>query len=290
MIALCVALIPAPARAGHYGEQELLYRFADARIVESSGCVTHSSNPDVLFTHNDSGATELAVDNQLFAVGPNGATLATYDLVPPARAAVDWEDIARGPGSNGKPALFLADIGDNAPSTRPFVLVYEVPEPATFGNATVEPLTHVLVYEDGPHDAETFLVDPRDGTFAIVTKVNSGRSGVYVAQQPLSSGVRIMRRVATLDFRLLASVGVGGFIWTTGGDIAPDRSQVVVRTYEEAFEWPVGDAPLEEVFTTPPERFPLIDLGEAICYSTDGRALITTAEGARAPVYRLAVQ
>ncbi len=59
---------------------------------------------------------------------------------------------------------------------------------------------HVLVYEDGPRDAETLLVDPVTGQVTIVTKTlprtgigrlpidpENGFSGVYQAPNPLGA-------------------------------------------------------------------------------------------------------
>src|SRR5205085_3101689 len=76
------------------------------QITESSGVAASARRDDVLFTHNDSGDSA-----RFFAVDRQGCTIGVFTA--PGVDAVDWEDMARGPGPDGAPALFLADIGDN---------------------------------------------------------------------------------------------------------------------------------------------------------------------------------
>lgn len=281
-------LAPAPARAS-YPDATLLFSFTDPQITESSGLVRSSLDDEVLFTHNDSG------DNgnlgRFFAVGPQGQTLTEFALTPSING--DWEDMAAGPGADGGPALFFADIGDNY-EFRTTVQIYEVAEPVIEqGSAFSESRpsrVHLITFEDGPHNAETFLVDPRDGSFAIVTKDADGKSGLYVADPIAVAGApRLLRRVADIDFAALASDASGAGRSSTGGDIAPDRSRLVVRTYLEAFEWPLGEASLADAVRADPTRIPLPPTrqGEAITYSNDGSALLTSSEGRFAPVHML---
>ena len=88
--------------------------------------------------------------------------VAVADLDVPGAEAVDWEDLALGPGPGGRPLLYLGDIGDNR-EARETVDVYRVPEPrATSGATATAPATRLrLRYPDGAHDAETLLVAPR---------------------------------------------------------------------------------------------------------------------------------
>ncbi|MGH2757994.1 MAG: hypothetical protein ACRDKJ_00355, partial [Actinomycetota bacterium] len=104
-----------------YGRARLLFNLQDETIGESSGVASYSRSSAVLFTHNDSGDGP-----RFFAIGKRGETLATYVVL--GAVSADWEDMARGPGGDGEPALYFGDIGDNFRS-RPFVTVYEVPEP-----------------------------------------------------------------------------------------------------------------------------------------------------------------
>jgi hypothetical protein len=98
----------------------------------------------VLFTHNDSGD-----DARFFAVDDSCRTLATYVL--PGVDSSDWEDMARGPGPDGKPVLWFGDIGDNA-MMRSEVVVQRVAEPEVRRAAKPVPVTSVafrFAYEDG---------------------------------------------------------------------------------------------------------------------------------------------
>src|SRR5207248_3297632 len=84
----------------------LLAKLADARITESSGLAASRTTPGVLWTHNDSGDGPY-----LFAIDRKGNTLARYRV--PKADNVDWEDIAIATGADGKPILYIGDIGDN---------------------------------------------------------------------------------------------------------------------------------------------------------------------------------
>lgn len=239
-----------------------------------------------MFTHNDSGDSP-----RFFAVDGHGRTRTTFDV---ARAeANDWEDMARGRGRDGKPALYIGDIGDNARSvgTRSHVVVYEVAEPRVDARArrTVRAgAAYRLRYADGPRNAETLLVDPASGRIAVVTKNEDGRSGVYLAPaDPSPTEVSVMERVATIALGEVGSAaGFGLQLLATGGAVSADGKYVVVRSYFEALEWPLEDFDLAGAFAKEPVRVPLAPAGqgEAIAYS--GTSLITTSEGLRAPVYR----
>ena len=208
-----VAALPAsaaPALCGPVREEQIgVVRAPGA--VELSGLVVSRAQPGVLFTHNDSGDSP-----RIFALRLDG-TLLAVDRVPGA-AAVDWEDMAVGPGRDGGPALYLGDIGDNT-ARRATVDVYRVPEPVVRsggGGATAPAERLVLRYPDGPHDAETLLVDPRRGDLYLVTKRADGRSGVYRAAAPLPFGGRAtLRRVGTLRLGP-TSAATGGSVSAAG--------------------------------------------------------------------------
>jgi hypothetical protein len=277
-----------PAEA--YGRARLLFTLQDEMITESSGVASSSRSSSVLFTHNDSGDVP-----RFFAIGKRGETLATYMVV--GAASVDWEDMARGPGTDGKPALHLGDIGDNGRS-RPFISVYEVAEPTVDEAAQSIPIpvtttaVRRMKYEDGPRDAETLFVHPRSRELGIVSKEPNGESGVYVAGPPDGTGVSTLERVATISFRRIArpyrrsDFDRTSRLQSTGGDISSDGRRLVVRTYIEAFEWRIAKG-LTAGLRRAPLRIPLprTTQGEAIAYTRDGRSLVTTSEQLPAPVH-----
>lgn len=283
LVALCAAALPATAA-------EEVCRFSDDRITESSGLVPAHRDDRVLFTHNDSGD-----EARFFAVDDRCRTLATYVLQ--GVDAVDWEDMASGPGPDGRQVLWFGDIGDNA-MTRPEISVQRVLEPAAGrrGTFAVPSTAFRLAYEDGAHDAETLLADPETGQLLVVTKTYAGLSVVYAAPVELvPDEVNVLTRVGEV---LLPPSGTEGGpvgpvsqLATTGGDVAPDGSRVVVRTYTDAYEWEVGEEGLSGALTAgaPYARTPLPPTaqGEAIGYGADSRTLWVSSEGAGAPVHRL---
>jgi len=234
---------------------------------ELSGLVASRSQPGVLWTHNDSGDRA-----RVFAVRANGAVLADLDV--PGAEAVDWEDIA----IRGR-ELYLGDIGDNA-RERTSIDVYRVPEPRVPASGSTAPATRIeLRYPDGPHDAETLLVDPRSGDIVVVTKEISGRSGVYVAH---SSSSTTLRHAGQLD------LGPGGL--ATGGDVSADGRVIAIRTYGSVFAWRrARGASLARALRGRPcvSPTPLREgQGEALALTRDGRAFYTVPEGLHAAIRR----
>jgi hypothetical protein len=261
-----------------YAPAAELCRLQDPAVDESSGVSASSASDDILFTHNDSGDGA-----RFYAFDRRGATVATFTVTE--AGAEDWEDMARGLTRDGRPALFFADIGDNF-RRRPSVTVYEVAEPdldrGSTGEAALVSRRH-LRYDDGAHDAETLLVEPRSGDLLVVTKDRDGLSGVYRA----AAGDEVLRRVGEIRFDRLVRRAGSYAKAATSGDIAPDGQRVVVRTPFEAFEWDVGGDGVVAAFARTPRRIALPETkqGEAVAYTRDGRSLVTTSEGVGAPVH-----
>jgi hypothetical protein len=271
---------PATAESSSgYGPPVRLGTVDDPDVTESSGLVASRRNPGLYWTHNDSGDGPF-----LYCIDGRGSACGAWRVS--GADAVDWEDIAAGPGPDpATPYLYVGDIGDNLGDRRQIV-VYRVPEPvvdraapppakASPGlTALAEALT--LRYPDGPHDAEALLVHPRTGDVYIVVKEPSPK--VYVARAPIESSVtRTLQEVATLP--------VGGpapFNLVTGGDIAPDGRRVALCTYGDGYELRLpDDAPsFDAIWTQPlvPLTLGVRAQGEGIAYRLDGRALLTTSE------------
>src|SRR5439155_4051433 len=94
---------------------------ASPALGETSGIAAGRRVNGVWWVHNDSGDGA-----RVFAIGTDGRDLGEFALS--GATAVDWEDIAAGPGpSAGVAYLYVADIGDNAKS-RAAVRVYRVLE------------------------------------------------------------------------------------------------------------------------------------------------------------------
>ena len=241
--------------------------FTDPAIAESSGAA-RAPAPAWIYTHNDSGDRA-----RFFALDRTCRTIGTWRLRN--TAAVDWEDMAAGPGGT----LWFGDIGDNR-SSRDHVSLYRVDGAALPAAGRAVASTKIdLRYDDGPHDAETLLVHPTDGRVWVVTKSLDGEAGVYAADL----GAGTLHRVAALDLDL------GG---ATGGDISPDGSRVVIRTYLAAYEWRVAGGDVVGALTSGRSAAtPLVssEQGEGIAY-VDDDTLVTTAEGEGAAVRTFASQ
>jgi hypothetical protein len=205
------------------------------------------------WTHNDSGDGP-----RLFHLSKTGAVLGEVPIQ--GAAAVDWEDIA----VRGR-TLYIGDIGDNTAS-RPDIAVYTV----RAGTAQATKVT--LRYPDGAHDAETLLVDPKNGELAVITKDFGGAAGVYTA-----------RRSGTHQLKSTLNLGLGEAL--TGGDVSADGRTIVLRSYDRAFLWTrrAGES-LAQALKREPTCAVHADLlqegqGEALALNRDGTAFYTVPEG-----------
>lgn len=257
---------------------------ASTALAETSGIAASRRVSGVWWVHNDSGDTA-----RVFAVGTDGRDLGEFGLA--GAAAVDWEDIAAGPGpSAGVSYLYLADIGDNAAS-RASVQVYRVPEPLV--DPTVAPgppqtLDGVaklnLTYPNGPHDAEALIVDPPTGQLFVVSKdLVGGVAQVFRAPANLGADTTTM-------LTQVATVSLGAWQGVTGADVTPAGDVVALRTYLSVFLFPrAAGQSLGQAFTqsscagaAPPfgsATSASEPQGEAIGFTPDGRGYVTVSEG-----------
>jgi hypothetical protein len=281
LLAAVLAGMASSSAFAAWSRPETLCMLKDSRIAEVSGMGMSRRHQGVFYVHNDSGDTA-----RFWAVNKSGAVLAEYTL--PGVTAVDCEDLAVGCSPEGRPTVYLADIGDNL-KERAFVSVYAAPEPDVPAKPVARPVSvsHKVLhfrYPDGAHDAETLIADPGGRALYVVTKEASGQSFVYKVPVVWDGKVRTAVRVATVRFSdpfpQFANL-------STGGDMAPDGSRIIIRTYQQAYEWTVakGERP-EDALKRPPRvvALALERQGEAICYGLNGKAILTTTEGNPAPV------
>jgi hypothetical protein len=184
----------------------------------------------------------------------------------------DTEDLAQAPDGT----LWVADIGDNN-RNRKTVGLWRLAKGAR------SPVLYRLTYPDGAHDAEA-LVLAGDGTPVIVTK-DPLSAGLYQpAAAPRAGATVPLRRVGGFDLPSTGTsnpFGFAGRVVVTGGATAPDGSRVVLRTYADAFEFPVTGGDVVRAITNgSPRVIPLPDepQGESIAYDRDGRSLLTVSE------------
>jgi hypothetical protein len=102
------SLPPCPTYAGGEAGGFLL----NLSVREASGVIEGRVNSGILWTHEDSGS-----EPHVYAMTTTGRPRGTYIL--DGADAIDWEDIAAGPGADpATSALYVADIGDNGASRR----------------------------------------------------------------------------------------------------------------------------------------------------------------------------
>jgi hypothetical protein len=231
---------------------------------ELSGLAKSKLNDDALWAHADSGNPDLIylIDEQ------TGSLKASYHIANVTND--DWEDIAVGPGpKKGQSYIYLGDIGDNN-AERSQRLIYRFPEPlysTLHAGKTIELNIEVekiiFNYPDGPHDAETLMLDPVHRDLFIVTKYGV-TSQLFVARYP--------QPVNTLF--TLTHVGSFPFREATAGDIDSKGQQIAIKNYEQIFYWQnKNNKPIWQVLSQQPMLAPYNPVeaqGEAICFSKNG--------------------
>ena len=237
-------------------------RLLDPALTESSGLVVGTAARGILWTHNDGGqvADIYGVD------ATSGRTVARVRLrgIDP----YDPEALAPGTEADGRPALFLGDLGDND-RRRPDVSVFRFAEPSRLTDQTVPATWYRFTYPDGPHDAEALLVGPT-GRILIATKALSG-AGLY----------RAPRHLVTQDQgtnRLTPIADVPSIV--TDGAYLPD-GRFVLRTYTAVY---VYDRPGHEIARA---ELPPQPQGESV--AAQGERLLIGSEGVHSQVLAVPV-
>jgi hypothetical protein len=216
-VALLIALAPLAAKEKSISPCEVESGPTKLNgIGEASGLTLSRKTPDLLWSHNDSGAPVV------FGIDRSGVR---SQVRIPKATVTDWEDISAARCASGD-CLFIADIGDNK-LTRRSITIYRVAEPSATATETSVPDVFTAQYPDGPHDAEAlFAVDA--GLF-IITKDAVG--GLYRLPQPLSgNGPMTLQRVGAL-----------GLHRVTDADASPDGRVVAVRTNNEVVFYPAAE-------------------------------------------------
>lgn len=252
-----------------FGNQVDLGLIEHDPITEASGIAASRMNPDVLWTHNDSGGSA-----SVYAFNAQGKHLGVYSIAGITNR--DWEDMAVGPGPvDGQQYLYIGEIGDNN-AQYDLKYIYRVPEPTVNSNqlpvnrtiADVEKIA--FRYPDGNRDAETLMVDPLTKDIYIVSKWEANVR-LYRAPYPQSTTDPItLDHVATLNL-----------FFVVGGDISPSGFEILIKTYTNVYYWRLtpGQNPWE-IFVDEPSILPynMEPQGEAICWMPDGMGYYTVSE------------
>jgi hypothetical protein len=230
------------------------FTITDPRITESSGLAADPA-AEGYWTVNDSGDSAVA-----YGLSKSGNVVGTLEY---RAEPIDVEAVALHEGR-----LYVADIGDNV-AERELVTVYYF-DNAQADDQTVSYHSWDFTYPDGPHDAETLLVDD-SGRLFIVTKDVEG--AVYAApRKPKRAGTNQLTKVGDAP----AAV--------TDGTFLPGGERIALLTYgsievidAESYE-PVGQADI-----------PLQDQPESLTVSLDGSSLLVGSEGQQSKVYAIPI-
>lgn len=245
------AVVPRAAAA----TPEVVCRFQDRRLNEISGMALSITHPGVLYVHNDSSGGPY-----LYAVSATSCRVIARLKIAGARAR-DFEAMAAGRDSRGRPVLWVADIGDNLDSWDE-VEILRIREPERLVDQTLSPRRYRFTYPDRGHNAETLLADPASPRVWVVTK-QLARGTLYALPVPLRRDrVNVARPVQT----------EGGII--TDGAVAPNGRSYVLRDYFDAVVYQ-GLPPGREVQRI---YLPSQPQGESITWTADSSALLIASE------------
>ncbi|MEV8375013.1 hypothetical protein AB0P21_19915 [Kribbella sp. NPDC056861] len=267
--AVAGALAAAP-RAGNSaaadptpGAPKKLFSIDDPRVDESSGLAKSAKYDSIWWTVNDSGDTA-----RVFGVDKTGKVRIQLKFKAPVK---DVEAI----GVDRDGTIYIADIGDNNRS-RDTIEVYTIPEPSALeDDDDVKFHRYDFEYPDGPHDAETLLIEPETKRLYFVTKVKTKPGAFYAAPATAS-------REGTNKLTKLADVPAGPYGFTDG-TFMPDGKTVVLRTYIDVATMTWGDTPALVARAGTP-----VAQGESVAVGPLGTDILVGSEGKSSPVYQMA--
>lgn len=238
------------------------FPMASGVLEEASGIADSRLNSGMLWVQEDSGNPP-----ELSLLSHQGQLVKT--IAVKGAPNTDWEDLALAAGPD--PAvkyIYIADIGDND-QKRDHINILRAPEVgASTSEITVE--TFQVKYDDGPHDAEAFIVEPGTLDIYIITK-RDPKSGVYLLKYPYSSSTI---NIATKSGELPYNGVVSAAIQPDGNGIAV-KDYLSIRFYTRLPGEKIS-AVLAKPFTTLP--YQLEQQGEALCFSNDGKYYFTLSE------------
>lgn len=245
-----------------------------AELPELSGLAASRKHPGIYWAHNDSGNAL-----ELLALSEDGTLRARIPLT--GARNVDVEDVAVAP-CGGSTCVVLADVGDNQ-ERRTGVALYRLPEPDVLDDSPRAVEVLPFRYEDRPHNVESFVADPVDGTAWLVTKGLFTLGDVYRVDGLGGPDGGTAVKVATL-----ANPGLDQL--STAADAHPEGRSVLVRSYGRAWLYRAPDGgPLSSAWSAAPVEVPAPSQpqGEAVSWTADGQGYLLGTEGAGEGLFRV---
>lgn len=226
-------------------------------ISEASGIADSKKNKGFIWVHEDSGNP-----TQIFLLGHNGKVAKRVQLKNVVNR--DWEELQLADG-----IIYLADIGDNLKRYDQYI-IYTFTEPDYAVDVVTEIKSIKFAYDDGPHDAEAFLVDAITKDIFIITK-SDNPARIYKLSYPYS--------YTTLNTAMAAGALTKSGI--VGAAISPDGKEIIVKTYVELFRFKrEAGQTLLQTFQNTFEKIPyqLEPQGEAVTFAADNSGYFTLSE------------
>jgi hypothetical protein len=252
-----------------YGTSEKLCEIDSADVCESSGLALCATNPQLLWTHNDSGGAPAIV-----AFDRQGKI---HGIVKIAGATNrDWEDMTSF-RHEGEPWLILADSGNNFGENRPATL-YFVREPTPGAREVRCDFRIDVQFETGPRDCEALAVDQRSQTILFISKVSFGRCEIF--ELPLPDLSRKNR--GETEPLVAIKIAAPELTHATGMCISSDGERIVIVNYQCGFEFVRRPSETwRTALARPPRKIALswrMPQREAVCFDLDDRSLLMTSE------------
>lgn len=254
-----------PADSDLFKPSKQLAELKNKKLEEVSGLAASAANPGLLWVHNDSGnpAVVYLVDENL-------------DIRMSCRLKGiknrDWEDIAVGPGPDGKKRyVYVADIGDNnGRHDVKYIYRFEEPKAERENQEITITVFDTIAFRlpDEKKDTEAIMVHPETRNIYVVSK-REKPVHVYELQYPFGDKVLTADNIASLPLTQIV-----------GADISYDGEEIIMKDYDNVYYWqtngrPVADAlkdkPLVLHYTEEPQ-------GEAIGFNRDGSGFYTLSE------------
>lgn len=259
---VCVVAAAMPAAAQSTCSISEAPREISTDVRETSGLTVGRRNPNMLWTHNDSGNRP-----EIFAITPDGKVRSRV-LIEGA-ALTDWEDMEAG-ACGSDHCLYIGDIGDNA-GTRKTVRIYEVVEPLIpAGRARVARMFEAT-YADGAQDAESFFRLP-SGDIYVVTKGRQKAVKLYRWSVSGANGRGSLQLV-----RELAPKATNELDRVTAATTSPNGELVAIRSYRTLWIYRTADLLGSGA---PVITYPLAGLrekqGEALTLDNKGRIWLSS--------------
>lgn len=246
-----------------FGEGVPVATLTDKVLDEISGMASSRTLPGLIYVHNDSGG-EAAV----YLLDSLGNNVGKIELLGTKNR--DWEDIAVGPGADGKSYIYVGEIGDNN-AVHDEIVIYRIPEPVNFSSISqIAPQKTNLKYPGGARDAESLMVDPISGDIFIISKRDSVNTLYRLPASKFGTGDMQLEELIKLPMTS-----------ATAADISADGSQILVKNYLTIYYWKrkngetiaqaMSREPLQLPYSPEPQ-------GEAIGFLPSGKAYYTLSE------------